>query len=118
MHADISWLILDKKDSKIRFLSMSGKFMPNAARLVPLMAYIIDRKYFITEDGQKFRDPCWAHVNWEKVEERVMEAIAQPRSSDEKLRSMPVHNWHLEHLSKFKSRQKTFSDFCEFFKNQ
>ena len=47
-----------------------------------------------------------------------MEALAQPRSSDEKLRSMPVLNWHLEHLSKLKSRQKTLTDFCEFFKNQ
>ena len=93
LNADWAWLVLDKSGKKLRFLCISKKYMPNASRFVPLLAYRIDRKEFLSETGVQKQNPIWESVNWAKVEERLAEALQEPESSDQKLKTAPIFDW-------------------------
>ena len=71
LDADWAWLVLDKSGKKLRFFCISKKYMPNASRFVPLLAFRIDRSEFLTESGVQKQNVIWESVNWARVEERL-----------------------------------------------
>ena len=65
-----AWLLFDKRDDKLVFMTSQVAKRPNPARFVPLLAH---RNSCLEPDLHAIKK-LWSCINWEVVEQRLAQA--------------------------------------------